>query len=165
MSVVLDRFCFRNFCNNNWLCYFPLLFLFGLWVPHLYLSCTFWDRFMCIYKRCPDFCFCCRCHSICHDFSHIVDGIIVLGVFTVITRIMIAPHSATCLGFQQVWYIAVESQNHINLLVPKNGFLVADGIVEEPYYIIVGLLCGLGLVQCEVSQGKQHGGIHRQGIV
>ena len=59
----------------------------------------------------------------------------------------------------------MESQNHIYLPVPDYGYWVDDGVVEEPYYIIVGFICGLGLYQGEVDQGNQHGGIHRLDIV
>ena len=55
-------------------------------------------------------------------------------------------------------------QNNIALLVPDYGCWVLGDKVEEPYFIIVGFLYGLGLGQVEVSQGDHHSGIHLQGI-
>ena len=59
----------------------------------------------------------------------------------------------------------MDLQNHIDLLVLDDGCWMAGGIFEEPYYIIVGLVCGLGLGRGEVYQGNQYCGIHLQGIV
>ena len=58
----------------------------------------------------------------------------------------------------------MDSQNHIALLVPGDVCWVSGGMVEEPYYIIVTFICGLGLGPGEVSQGNQYVGIHHQGI-
>ena len=58
---------------------FHLYSCWGLWVPHFFQSCAFWDRFLCIYKLCSDLCLCYRFHGICRDFSHIVDGEIFWG--------------------------------------------------------------------------------------
>ena len=106
--------------------------LYSCWwfcVTHLYKSCAFWDRFLCIYKWCPNFCLYCWYHDIFHYFAHIMDGTILLGVFTVVIQIMIAHHSATRLGNWQVWYIIMDLQNHVALLVSENVCWVSCGVV------------------------------------
>ena len=59
----------------------------------------------------------------------------------------------------------MDSHNHIYFLVTDDGCWVDRGIVEESYYIIVGLLYGLGLGRVTVLQGDQHCGLQRQGIL
>ena len=67
-------------------------------MSHLYDSCAVRDSVMCIYKRFPNFCLCCRCHDIFQYFAYIVNGYIVWRVFTLVSEIMIAALSAARLG-------------------------------------------------------------------
>ena len=94
-----------------------------------------------------------------------MDGPIYLGVLNSFNHIIIFPRSSELLGHWQVWYITVDSHNHIDLILPHDYCWGASGIVEDTYYIIVGFICGLGLVWGKISEEDQHGGIHCHVIV
>ena len=142
-----------------------LYYCWELWLFHLYESCAFRDRVLCIYKLYPNFCLCCQCHDICHYFVYIVNGSIFWGVFAVVAEIMISARSAARLGHWQVRGVAVDLKNHLAMFISDNWCWVDGGVIEKPHYIVVGLFYGFWLGCCKVAQGDQNCRIHGQGII
>ena len=73
--------------------------------------------------------------------------------------------AAPCLWFQKIGGVAVDVENYVTGQIADGRARMGGGVVEEPEDLIIGLICGLGLLGGDRAGGSKHVRFDGNGIV